>query len=202
MIEQQRRCGCNTLQLVDAFSINGYAKLHRALPGVRIVQVIPKSTPGANRPTVGLPHASPGKQVLGTVPVEADGSAFFRAPAGVPLAADSTQAAQPPAQASSAGRGQGQRDGLRMGSEVRIDTGMTRGRGVQCRRRPGRKSPDQRAKNGLVATRSVFSRGAGTRKGAGPAGPARKHRGLCQEETSNELKSLIGSPRGNLSGKA
>ena len=40
VIEQQRRCGCNTLQLVDAFPINAYAKLHRALPGVRIVQVI------------------------------------------------------------------------------------------------------------------------------------------------------------------
>jgi hypothetical protein len=53
---------------------------------LRIVQVLPKSTPGANNPTVGLAHASPGKQVLGTVPVEADGSACFRAPAGIPLA--------------------------------------------------------------------------------------------------------------------
>jgi hypothetical protein len=35
---------------------------------------------------VGLANASPGKQVLGTVPVEPDGSAYFRAPAGVPLA--------------------------------------------------------------------------------------------------------------------
>ncbi len=52
---------------------------------LRIVQVLPKSTPGANRPTVGLANASPGKQVLGTVPVEADGSAFFRAPAGLAL---------------------------------------------------------------------------------------------------------------------
>jgi phosphoribosylanthranilate isomerase len=40
VIDQQRRCGCNTLQLVDAFPVHGYAKLHRALPGVRIVQVI------------------------------------------------------------------------------------------------------------------------------------------------------------------
>ena len=40
VIEQQRRCGCNTLQLVDAFPVHGYAKLRRALPGVRIVQVI------------------------------------------------------------------------------------------------------------------------------------------------------------------
>lgn len=53
---------------------------------LRIVQVLPKSTPGINRPKVGLANASPGKQVLGTVPVEADGSVFFRAPAKVPLA--------------------------------------------------------------------------------------------------------------------
>ena len=52
---------------------------------LRIVQVLPKSTPGINRPPVGLANASPGKQVLGTVPVEADGSAYFRAPAGVAL---------------------------------------------------------------------------------------------------------------------
>jgi hypothetical protein len=34
---------------------------------------------------VGLANASPGKQVLGTVPVEPDGSAYFRAPSGIPL---------------------------------------------------------------------------------------------------------------------
>ena len=53
---------------------------------LRIVQVLPKTTPNVNNPMLGLANASPGKQVLGTVPVEADGSAHFRAPAGVPLA--------------------------------------------------------------------------------------------------------------------
>jgi hypothetical protein len=53
---------------------------------LRIVQVLPKTTPHANNPPVGLANASPGKQVLGTVPVEDDGSAFFRAPAGLALA--------------------------------------------------------------------------------------------------------------------
>jgi len=52
---------------------------------LRIVQVLPKTTPHINSPRVGLANASPGKQVLGTVPVEADGSACFRAPAGIPL---------------------------------------------------------------------------------------------------------------------
>jgi cytochrome c553 len=53
---------------------------------LRVIQVLPKSTAGINNPMVGLANASPGKQVLGTVPVAADGSACFRAPAGLPLA--------------------------------------------------------------------------------------------------------------------
>jgi hypothetical protein len=61
-----------------------------ALPEVeikrlRIVQVLPKSTWHINDPPVGLANASPGRQVLGTVPVEPDGSAYFRAPARVAL---------------------------------------------------------------------------------------------------------------------
>jgi hypothetical protein len=52
---------------------------------LRIVQVLPKTTPNANQPAVGLAMASPGKQVLGTVPVEKDGSAYFRAPAKTPV---------------------------------------------------------------------------------------------------------------------
>ncbi len=55
------------------------------ITALRIVQVLPKTTPHINDPTVGLANASPGKQVLGTVPVEADGSAYFRAPAGIAL---------------------------------------------------------------------------------------------------------------------
>lgn len=52
---------------------------------LRLVQVLPKTTPHINEPRVGIPNASPGKQVLGTVPVETDGSAYFRAPAGIPI---------------------------------------------------------------------------------------------------------------------
>ncbi len=55
------------------------------IKSLRILQVLPKTTPHANNPRVGLANASPGKQVLGTVPVESDGSAYFRAPASVPL---------------------------------------------------------------------------------------------------------------------
>jgi hypothetical protein len=57
-----------------------------AIKRLRIMQVLPKSTWHANDPPVGLANASPGRQVLGTVPVETDGSAAFRAPARVALA--------------------------------------------------------------------------------------------------------------------
>ncbi len=53
---------------------------------LRIIQVLPKSTPNINDPSVGLANASPGRQVLGTVPVADDGSAYFYAPAKLPLA--------------------------------------------------------------------------------------------------------------------
>jgi len=52
---------------------------------LRITQVLPKTTQGRDRPAVGLAGGAPGKQVLGTVPVEPDGSAHFVAPARIPL---------------------------------------------------------------------------------------------------------------------
>jgi len=52
---------------------------------LRIIQVLPKTTPNANQPRVGMANASPGKQVLGTVPVEEDGSAYFEVPAQTPV---------------------------------------------------------------------------------------------------------------------
>ncbi|MCP5526518.1 MAG: hypothetical protein H7A47_06885 [Verrucomicrobiales bacterium] len=52
---------------------------------LRIIQVLLKTTPHADSPRVGAAFAAPGKQVLGTVPVEADGSACFEAPARTPV---------------------------------------------------------------------------------------------------------------------
>ncbi len=52
---------------------------------LRIIGVPPKVQPYMNSPVLGVSAEDPGKFVLGTVPVEADGSAHFRAPSGVPL---------------------------------------------------------------------------------------------------------------------
>jgi len=52
---------------------------------LRIVGVIPKVQPHMNTPSLGVSHEETGKFVLGTVPVEADGSAYFRVPSGMSL---------------------------------------------------------------------------------------------------------------------
>lgn len=54
-----------------------------AIKALRIVAVPAKTHPTMNFPAMGITRDDPGKCVLGTVPVEADGSAHFRAPAGV-----------------------------------------------------------------------------------------------------------------------
>jgi hypothetical protein len=67
--------------------------IYQGLPGIprgsvkklRLVAVPPKVQPQMNSPVLGVSAEDPGKFVLGTVPVEPDGSAFFRVPSGVPL---------------------------------------------------------------------------------------------------------------------
>ena len=52
---------------------------------LRIIQVLPKSTPRANCPRIGVANGTNARAVVGTVPIEADGSVFFEAPAGKPI---------------------------------------------------------------------------------------------------------------------
>ena len=49
---------------------------------LRVIQVLPKSTPAPNEPRIGVAEQSNARAVLGAVRVEADGSAYFEAPAG------------------------------------------------------------------------------------------------------------------------
>ena len=68
---------------------NVYQGLPGAAPGavkeLQVVQILPKGTPVADSPPVGLAGEENARAVLGTVPVEYDGSAHFRAPARRPL---------------------------------------------------------------------------------------------------------------------
>ena len=68
---------------------NVYEGLGNIAPGsvkkLRLIGVPPKTQPFMNNPVLGVSAEDPGKFVLGTVPVEPDGSAYFRVPSGVPL---------------------------------------------------------------------------------------------------------------------
>ena len=55
------------------------------IKALRIVQVLPKSTPIHNVPRIGYGSEKGARAVLGTVPVEADGSAHFSLPVGRPV---------------------------------------------------------------------------------------------------------------------
>jgi hypothetical protein len=52
---------------------------------LRITQVLLKTTPNIDSPKIAAGLGAPGRQVLGTVPVEKDGSAYFEAPARTPI---------------------------------------------------------------------------------------------------------------------
>jgi len=55
------------------------------ITGLRIVQLLPKSNPPQGNPRIGVARDANARLVLGTVPVEADGSAHFTVPAGRPI---------------------------------------------------------------------------------------------------------------------
>lgn len=58
----------------------------RSVHELRVFQVLPKTgSHVANRPRLGHANAESARMLLGTVPVETDGSAYFRAPSRKPL---------------------------------------------------------------------------------------------------------------------
>jgi hypothetical protein len=52
------------------------------IQALRVIQVLPKTTPPPNEPRIGVADQTNARAVLGTVPVELDGSAYFEVPPG------------------------------------------------------------------------------------------------------------------------
>jgi len=52
------------------------------ITALRIIQLLPKTTHPPNKPRIGIANQTNARAVLGTVPVEVDGSAHFEAPVG------------------------------------------------------------------------------------------------------------------------
>jgi hypothetical protein len=70
--------------LADVYQGLGDVRRDR-IKQLRIVQIFPKTTNVANSPPIGMAREENGRAILGTVPVEADGSARFLVPAGIPV---------------------------------------------------------------------------------------------------------------------
>jgi len=85
---EDRRPGADTTATVAVMNVYDGEYTWPAgteIKALRIVQLFPKATPSVDRPRIGAGRQSLARGVLGTVPVEADGSAYFKAPPGVPI---------------------------------------------------------------------------------------------------------------------
>ena len=58
-------------------------KLNKEIKELRIVNIFPKATPRTNDPNIGCGNQTLTRGVLGTVPVEDDGSVHFKMPTGI-----------------------------------------------------------------------------------------------------------------------
>ncbi len=72
----------STIALVNVYDSDFAWPEGTEIKQLRVIQVLPKSTPSRNTPRIGIAEQTNARAVLGTVPVESDGSAYFEAPAG------------------------------------------------------------------------------------------------------------------------
>jgi hypothetical protein len=71
-----------TIALLNVYDSDFAWPPETKIAALRVIQILPKSTPRVNMPRIGVANGTNARAVLGTVPVEADGSAHFEAPVG------------------------------------------------------------------------------------------------------------------------
>jgi len=76
--EQQQE----TVTVVNVYNSDFQWPEAAKVAALRVIQVLPKTTPPPNEPRIGIADQTSARAVLGTVPVERDGSAHFEAPVG------------------------------------------------------------------------------------------------------------------------
>jgi hypothetical protein len=76
-----------TLNILNVNITDDYGKLPAGvtIKSMRIIQALAKCTPLADNPRIGYGSQDNARMVLGTVPVESDGSVFCEAPLGKPI---------------------------------------------------------------------------------------------------------------------
>ncbi|MDR1478671.1 MAG: hypothetical protein LBJ00_06990 [Planctomycetaceae bacterium] len=77
--------GLGEMNITNVYEGLGNKVKAGSIKKLRIVQIFPKTTVVANSPQIGVAGEENTRAVLGTVPVEADGSARFLVPAGKPF---------------------------------------------------------------------------------------------------------------------
>lgn len=84
--EDVKEAGCiipkETITVLNVYESDFEWPKGAKVANLRIIQVLPKTTPPPNEPRIGAADQTNARAVLGTVPVEADGSAFFEIPPG------------------------------------------------------------------------------------------------------------------------
>jgi hypothetical protein len=75
-------CPQETITVVNVYDSDFEWPKGAKVTKLRIIQVLPKTTPPPNEPRIGVADQTNARAVLGTVPVEADGSAHFEVPPG------------------------------------------------------------------------------------------------------------------------
>jgi len=71
-----------TISIVNVYDSDFTWPQGSKVAALRIIQLLPKTTPPPNKPRIGIANQTNARTVLGTVPVESDGSAYFQAPVG------------------------------------------------------------------------------------------------------------------------
>ncbi len=71
-----------TISLINVYDADLAWPDDTRITALRIIQILPKTTPPVDQPRIGAATETNARAVLGTVPVERDGSAHFEAPVG------------------------------------------------------------------------------------------------------------------------
>jgi len=74
-----------TFAVMDVYNSRMEWPEGRTIKELRVVQIFPKTTPRKGNPSISYNKEVNARGILGNVPVEADGSAYFQVPAGVPI---------------------------------------------------------------------------------------------------------------------
>jgi len=78
-------CAPATVMVLNVYDADFEWPAKARISALRLIQLLPKTTPKKSNPRIGMAGDANARLVLGTVPVEADGSACFEVPVGKPL---------------------------------------------------------------------------------------------------------------------